>query len=69
MLRNVYISQTNCITPLGFDVASNVDMISHGISAIQSHENTALMKGPFYAAVIEDAALDMAFSNPCRASA
>ena len=63
MLRNVYISQTNCITPLGFDVASNVDMISHGISAIQSHENTALMKGPFYAAVIEDAALDMAFSK------
>src|SRR5690554_3428846 len=34
MENTVYISQTNCITPLGFDVQSNIDAVLNGKSGI-----------------------------------
>lgn len=37
--NSVYISQTNCITPLGFDVASNFEAVLAGKSAIKLSEN------------------------------
>ncbi|HEX9980511.1 MAG TPA: beta-ketoacyl synthase N-terminal-like domain-containing protein [Flavobacterium sp.] len=62
MLKEVFISDTNCITPLGFDVDSNVDSILNGISGIKRHERSDLMPQPFFASIIEDASLDEAFS-------
>jgi len=59
--KDVYISYTNCITPLGFDVDSNIDNIEAGISALRPVENTALMAAPFYAGIIEDAKINEAF--------
>jgi 3-oxoacyl-[acyl-carrier-protein] synthase-1 len=61
MPKQVYISETNCITPLGFDVAQNVEHILEGKSGISRHENT-LMPNPYYAAVIDDEKLERAFS-------
>lgn len=63
MPKEVYISHTNCITPLGFDVASNIEKISQGISGIQNQEKIALMNRPFYAAMIHDGLLDTAFAK------
>lgn len=63
MARRVYIAETNVITPIGFDVASNILNIESGISAIELHDNSSLMQKPFYAAVIEDNKLNEAFAN------
>ncbi len=61
MLKKVYITETNCITPLGFNVASNVAQISEGISGIRKHEDASLMKSPFFAAVVDNQELDRKF--------
>ena len=37
MEKNCYIVATNCITPLGFDVDSNMKALSIGESGIQFH--------------------------------
>lgn len=63
MARRVYIAETNVITPIGFDVASNILNIESGISAIELHDNSTLMQKPFYAAVIEDTKLNEAFAK------
>lgn len=63
MPKQVYIAQTNCITPLGFDVDSNVEKMLRNISGIQKHENGKLMPHPFYAAMVNDAELDDAFAK------
>ncbi len=63
MTRAAYITQTNCITPLGFDVPSNIDAIVHGQSGIQLHENLSLMPIPFYASIINDDELNTAFAK------
>jgi 3-oxoacyl-[acyl-carrier-protein] synthase I len=63
MLKKVYISNTNCITPLGFDVKTNVENISNGISGIKKHDNHTLLKTPFHAAMINNSELDKAFSE------
>ena len=52
MTREVYITETNCITPIGFDVATNIKNIMGGVSGIQLHQNLALMKIPFNASII-----------------
>ncbi|MGK4568434.1 beta-ketoacyl synthase N-terminal-like domain-containing protein [Flavobacterium sp. 3HN19-14] len=62
MAREVFISATNCITPLGFDVASNIKNIESGISGIRRYENEMLEK-PFYAAMIDDETLNTAFAK------
>ena len=59
-LRNVYIAQTNCVTPLGFNVEDNVQAVANGVSGI-SLQNSSLMQSPFYAGVIDDNKLDAAF--------
>jgi len=63
MLKKVYISNTNCITPIGLDVATNIANIENGISAIQKHNDKALMNIPFYGAVVNNDDLEMAFSK------
>ncbi len=61
--QNVYIAQTNCITPLGFTVESNVHAMEAGKTGISHHENADLSPEPFYAAIINDKVLDKAFAQ------
>lgn len=63
MIKEVYITETNCITPLGFDVASNIKNIAEEVSGIQLHDKPKLFDMPFYASVIDDANLDLAFAK------
>jgi len=63
MKKEVYIAETNCITPIGFDVASNVKNILEGKSAIQKHDNIALLDFPFFSAIVDEKELDQAFAN------
>jgi len=65
MVKEVYIGATNCITPLGFDVATNVENIINGNSGIRLQTNPDLMAIPFYASIIEDTALNLAFAKIC----
>jgi len=63
MIREVYINETNCITPLGFDVESNIEAILRGDSGIQLHQNISLMPNPFYASVIANEKINSAFEK------
>lgn len=63
MIKEVFITETNCITPIGFDVATNVKNINASVSGIQLHQNLSLMKAPFYASIINDTDLDTAFAK------
>lgn len=63
MARAVYVSETNCITPLGFDVPSNIKNIEKGVSGIQKQDTQKLVSFPFYAASISDTDLNAAFSK------
>jgi 3-oxoacyl-[acyl-carrier-protein] synthase-1 len=63
MLKEVFITETNCITPIGFDVATNIKNIIDSVSGIQLHHNLELMKTPFYASIINDDQLNEAFAK------
>lgn len=63
MLKEIYITQTNCITPLGFDVESNVEAILRGDSGIQLHNDISLMPNSFYASIINDEKINSAFAK------
>ena len=63
MIREVYINETNCITPLGFDVQSNIEAILRGDSGIQLHQDISLMPNPFYASIIADKKINSAFEK------
>jgi 3-oxoacyl-[acyl-carrier-protein] synthase I len=63
MLKKVYISHTNCITPLGFDVANNVNNILDGVSGIQLHNDISLMNKQFYASIVNNKQLYAAFAK------
>jgi 3-oxoacyl-[acyl-carrier-protein] synthase-1 len=63
MLQEVYITETNCITPIGFDVATNIKNIGNEVSGIQLHDKPKLLNVPFYASIIKDADLDLAFAK------
>jgi 3-oxoacyl-[acyl-carrier-protein] synthase-1 len=63
MIRYIYITETNCITPIGFDVATNIKNILGSVSGIQLHHNLELMKTPFYASMINDVAINSAFAK------
>lgn len=63
MLREIYITETNCITPLGFDVESNISAILRGDSGIQIHNDVSLMPNPFYASIISDEKINSAFAK------
>ena len=63
MIREIYINETNCITPLGFDVASNIEAILRGDSGIQLHNVISLMPNSFYASIISDEKINSTFSK------
>jgi len=63
MIKEVYITETNCITPIGFDVASNIKNIRNAVSGIQLHDKPKLFNAPFYASIINDSDLDLAFAK------
>lgn len=61
MVKNVYITETNCITPLGFDVASNWEALLNGQSGIQRFEKLGMLES-FYASVVNSDEIDAAFA-------
>ncbi|SHG49614.1 beta-ketoacyl-[acyl-carrier-protein] synthase family protein [Flavobacterium defluvii] len=63
MLKEIYITETNCITPLGFDVESNVEAILRGDSGIQLHNDISLMPNSFYASIIQEEKINSAFAK------
>jgi 3-oxoacyl-[acyl-carrier-protein] synthase-1 len=63
MIREVYITETNCITPLGFNVESNIEAVVNGKTGIQQHEDASLMPIPFYASIINNEELNSAFEK------
>lgn len=63
MTRKVYIADTNIITPLGFDVPSNVKKVLEGFSGIQEVEDKNLMPLPFYASIVDENDVDIAFAR------
>lgn len=63
MNKNVYITETNCITPLGFDADSTVEAMLNGVSGIQYFENSKLMKQPFYAGIIDSNKINERFKK------
>lgn len=63
MMKEVYISETNCITPIGFDVAANIKNIGNEVSGIQLQDNPTLFHTPFYASVVNDDELNSAFAK------
>ncbi|MEW5674701.1 beta-ketoacyl synthase N-terminal-like domain-containing protein [Flavobacterium enshiense] len=60
MMKQVYITDANCVTPLGFDVDSNWNAMQMGISGIQQHHDVGLLES-FYASVVQTEQLDVAF--------
>ena len=68
-LKDVYITLTNCITPLGMDVPSNIEAVANGTTGVCYTEQSALIGMPFYAGIINDETLDAAFikiGNPTQ---
>lgn len=63
MIKDVFITETNCITPLGFTLETNIQNIENGVSGIRLHENLEMMKTPFYASIIEDEIINSAFAK------
>jgi len=63
MVREVYITETNCITPIGFDVAANIKNILGSVSGIQLHNNLELMKTPYYASMLNNDEIKVAFAK------
>ncbi|MFT3793716.1 beta-ketoacyl synthase N-terminal-like domain-containing protein [Flavobacterium sp.] len=63
MAKDVYISATNCITPMGFDVETNVENILSGRSGISQFTDRQLMEHPFHAAMLDKDELDKAASQ------
>lgn len=61
-LRSVYISHTGCVTPLGFNVQENMKAVTNGVSGI-SLQKSDLMQEPFYAGVIDNTKLEVAFAD------
>lgn len=57
----VYVSDGNCISPLGMGITSNVDEIKRGNSGIQQWENPALNKEPFLGAILQEEVLETEF--------
>lgn len=63
MKKEAYITETNCITPIGFGVIANIENIGNKVSGIQLHDKPKLLNMPFYASIIDDADLDLAFAK------
>lgn len=63
MFKRVFISDTNCITSLGLDIASNWKAVSSGLSGIKLHEKNDLFESPFYGSIVDDEKLDQLASE------
>lgn len=63
MQREIFITETNIITPLGFDVATNIQNIENKISGIQLHHDKKFSENPFFGAMINDEELNAAFGK------
>jgi len=50
----VYISQTNCITPLGFDLKSNIDAVLNGKSAIQASDKYEMFPNVLLGEILDE---------------
>ena len=63
MQREIFITETNIITPLGFDVSTNIQNIEDKISGIQLHDDKKFSENPFFGAMVNDQELDAAFAK------
>jgi len=63
MQREIFITETNIITPLGFDVSTNIQNIEDKISGIQLHDDKKFSENPFFGAMVNGEELDEAFSK------
>jgi 3-oxoacyl-[acyl-carrier-protein] synthase-1 len=62
MKKDVFITGTNCITPIGFNVGTNIKNILKNVSGIKLQQNEMLNK-PFYASIINNEQLNEAFAK------
>lgn len=60
MAPKVFINATQCVTPLGFDVESNVAALRTGSTAITRHESSDALPQPYHAAAIDSDELKQA---------
>ena len=63
MLKEVFISNTNCITPLGFDVATNIADIELGNAGVQLHADMNFSDKEFFGSIIDSQLINEAFSQ------
>lgn len=62
MKKEVYITDYNCVTPLGFDVSSNWNALVEGKSGVGLHKIIENQE-PFYASMIDSEKLDEEFNK------
>ncbi|WP_345766681.1 beta-ketoacyl synthase N-terminal-like domain-containing protein [Chryseobacterium endophyticum] len=62
MNNEIYITDYNCVTPLGFDVSSNWNALLEGKSGVSLHKIIENQE-PFYASMIEDEKLNEKFDK------
>ncbi|WP_042720360.1 beta-ketoacyl synthase N-terminal-like domain-containing protein [Flavobacterium sp. B17] len=62
MNNDIYITDYNCITPLGFDVSSNWNALLKGKSGVALHKIIENQE-PFYASMIDSEKLDEEFNR------
>lgn len=53
-IPKVYVSDMALITPLGFSVRQNMEMLKSGVGTIQRYQNIDLLPEPFYASGISE---------------
>ena len=68
MQKEVYITDTNCITPLGLNTRSNYNALLDGKSGIQLYKNK-LMQDAYYASIISNEVINLAFSKISKSDA
>lgn len=62
MKKEIYITDYNCVTPLGFDVSSNWNALLEGKSGVALHKITESQEA-FYTSMIDTEKLDEAFGS------
>jgi 3-oxoacyl-[acyl-carrier-protein] synthase-1 len=62
-MQEVYITADAIVSPLGFSSEENIRCITEEQSAITLHKNTALLPSHFFAGIIDEAELNMAFQS------
>ena len=60
--KEVYITDYNCITPLGFDVEKNIDELLQEKTAIKKYNNYKNI-GSLYGSIVSDELLDQKFAE------